>query len=146
LAYNDLDQTTKDKFKDLKCVYFSGINLADEYVSTGTAVDTNKQIMESFTPPLVYTNIAGQTGLFFSPYLLERFIGLTKEETKAISDSLFEYVIQDKYCYHHDWEDGDIVLSEQWLGIHKRWPFDQIEKRMLHRAAFEFTDQDYTNL
>jgi len=146
LAYNDLDQATKDKFKQLKCIYFSGINLANEYVSTGKAEDENKQVIETFTPPLVYTNNANQTGLYFSPYLLERFVGLTKEETKAIVDPLFEYVIQDKYVYHHDWQDGDIVLSEQWLGIHKRWPFEQIEKRMLHRAAFEFTDQDYSNL
>lgn len=146
LAYNDMSQEDKDRIKDLKCIYFSGINLDDEYIKSGTALDQDRTIIESFTPPLVYTNISGQTGLHFSPYLLERFVGLTKEETKEIVDPLFDHVVNNKYVYHHDWEDGDVVLSEQWLGIHKRWPFLDIEKRMLHRAAFEFTDQDYSNL
>jgi len=141
LAYNDLDQETKDKLKDLKCIYFSGIKLNADNVTSD-----NKKVVEDFTPPLVYTNIANQTGLYLSPYLLETFVGMSKEETKAIVDPLFEFVIQDKYCYHHDWDDGDVLLGEQWLGIHKRWYFENIEHRLLHRAAFDFTDQDYSNI
>lgn len=139
LAYNDLDQETKNKIKDLKCIYFSGVRL--EVGELGEA--PNKVVNEEFNPPLVYTNIAGQVGLYLSPYLLENFVGLTKEQTKEIVDPLFEFVTQDKYCYHHHWKDGDVVLAEQWLGIHKRWPFKEIENRLLHRAAADFTDQDY---
>jgi alpha-ketoglutarate-dependent taurine dioxygenase len=146
LAYRDLDAETRQKIKDLKCIYFSGINLKIEYINDGSAENPNKQVNAEFTPPLVYTNIANQIGLYLSPYLLENFVGLTKEETKSIVDPLFEFVTQDKYCYHHDWEDGDLVLSEQWLGIHKRWPFKEIEKRLLHRAAFDFPDQDYSQI
>ena len=65
------------------------------------------------------------------------------EQSKEIIDWLSEYTIQEKFCYHHDWEDGDVVITEQWLGIHKRWPFKEIEQRLLHRMAFEFPDQDY---
>ena len=51
------------------------------------------------------------------------------------------HVLKDEFAYHHDWEDGDIVISEQWLSIHKRWDFEGMEDRILHRIAF-----DYSNL
>ena len=142
LAYRDLTQEARDKLKDLKCIYFSGISLDSSDISESV----NKEIHTEYTPPLVYTNNAGQVGLYLSPYLLENFVGLTKEQTNKIVEPLFEFVTQDKYCYHHNWADGDVLLGEQWLGIHKRWPFDKIEQRLLHRAAADFPDQDYTNV
>lgn len=145
LAYNDLDRETKNKIKDLKCIYFDGVDFEETLIKNDYHQEDRKIITE-FTPSLIYTNIANQTGIFLSPYQLETFVGLTKEETKEIVDPLFDFIIKDKYCYHHDWEDGDVVLSEQWLGIHKRWPFDQIEQRLLHRAAFEFPDQNYKDI
>ena len=54
---------------------------------------------------------------------------------------LIDHVLKDEFAYHHDWEDGDIVISEQWLSIHKRWDFEGMEDRILHRIAF-----DYSNL
>ena len=38
----------------------------------------------------------------------------------------------------HNLEDGDIVLSEQWLSIHKRWAYEKMEDRILHRIAFNY--------
>ena len=69
---------------------------------------------------------------------------MTKEESQEIIDLIAPHTIQEKYCYHHDWRDGDIVISEQNLGIHKRWPFKHMKSRLLHRAVFDFPDQDYT--
>jgi hypothetical protein len=36
------------------------------------------------------------------------------------------------------------TLSEQWLSIHKRWPFEDMENRVLHRIAFDYS-KIYTN-
>jgi alpha-ketoglutarate-dependent taurine dioxygenase len=100
--------------------------------------------VEGYTPSVVHTNNAGKTGLFFPFLQISHFVGMTKEESQKIIQPLTEFTTQEKYCYHHDWEDGDLVLSEQWLGIHKRWRFEQIATRLLHRAVFDFPDQDYT--
>ena len=48
------------------------------------------------------------------------------------------HVTQEKYQYHHEWQDGDVVISEQWLSIHKRWRFEEMDKRLLHRIAFDY--------
>ena len=41
--------------------------------------------------------------------------------------------------YDHYWEDGDVVISEQWLSIHKRWEFKRMSERILHRIAFDYS-------
>ena len=51
---------------------------------------------------------------------------------------LIEHVLQDKYRYDHHWKDGDVVISEQWLTIHKRHTFERMDKRILHRIAFDY--------
>jgi alpha-ketoglutarate-dependent taurine dioxygenase len=100
-------------------------------------------LSKEYCPNLVVENIAGKRGFYFPFLQIYGFNGMTRIESKEIIEWLSEYTIQDKFCYHHDWEDGDLVISEQWLGIHKRWPFKEIEQRLLHRFAFEFPEQDY---
>jgi alpha-ketoglutarate-dependent taurine dioxygenase len=144
LSYNDLDSDTKHKLHDLKCIYYGGMQHTTEYKDSDT-FGKSKFVIENFTPNIIHTNNAGKTGLYFSLLQLEKFEGMSREESLEIAKPLFEHTIQEKYCYHHDWEDGDIVLSEQWLGIHKRWRFEQIYTRVLHRMVFDFPDQDYLN-
>ena len=78
---------------------------------------------------LVYTNEYGQKGLFFP------FLQIMDGIPKALYDYLKEHILQDKYRYDHHWEDGDLVVSEQWLTIHKRHAFDKMNERLMNRIA-----------
>jgi taurine dioxygenase len=98
----------------------------------------------NFQPPLVKTNIVGTKGLFFPYNYIKNIKGMTEQETDNLLKPLWDFVLQEKYCYHHDWTDGDIIISDQWLSVHKRWEFPNIEKRLLHRAVFGFPIGDYT--
>lgn len=138
LAYADLDENTKHKIENLHSIY-GNIDASEAVGHTGIEYNTE------WTPSLVHKNIAGKIGMFFSPLQIQKFVELSKEESDKLKTILFEHVIKEKYLYHHDWKDGDIVISEQWLGIHKRWPFDRMNKRLVHRAAVDFPDQDYTS-
>jgi len=134
LSYNDLSQENKDFLATLQICAASGFDNGDGFLS----------VEETFTPNVVQTNNAGRTGLFFPFLQIDHFKGMTQEESKKVLDQYADYTIQEKYCYHHDWQDGDVVIAEQWLGIHKRWRFEDIRSRLLHRAVFDFPDQDYT--
>jgi taurine dioxygenase len=87
---------------------------------------------------LVHVNDAGYTGLYFPFLQIFGMPGKTEEQFKDIMSRLIEHVTQPQFCYDHYWEDGDVVLSEQWLSIHKRWAFDKMEERILHRIAFNY--------
>jgi alpha-ketoglutarate-dependent taurine dioxygenase len=129
-SYADLNQETKEKLKDIKLVIKHLYN-------------DNKLEKDRYYPSLVHTNLAGKTGLFFPFLQIHKFLDLSEEESRIIMEPLIDHTTREEYLYHHDWEDGDIVISEQWLGIHKRWPFPGMKDRLLHRIVFDFPDQDY---
>jgi alpha-ketoglutarate-dependent taurine dioxygenase len=140
LSYNELDEGKRRPLENLKLVM---ANWCKEAMELG---DDASDVIEEYHPNLVMTNIADKKGFHFSFLQISGFVGLSEEENKNIIDWLTEHTTQEKYCYHHDWDDGDVVIAEQWLGIHKRWPFEEIEKRTLHRIAFDFPDQDYSGV
>ena len=94
---------------------------------------------------IVHTNQAGVTGMFFSFLQIHQILGFDKDKSDALIQKLQQHVEQEKYTYHHDWQDGDIVLSEQWLSIHKRWRCENIQNRVVHRIALNFDHCDITN-
>lgn len=72
----------------------------------------------------------------------------TNNECQIVGDddSLYEdlkdFLFQEKYMYHHDWNVGDIVLSDQLLTLHKRrLETDAIfEERLLNRITFRLSN------
>ena len=70
---------------------------------------------------------------------------MTEEQSRTFIEKLRDHVLQEKYMYHHEWQDGDIVLSEQWLGIHKRWHFEDISNRVLHRICLDFSNCNFSS-
>lgn len=137
LSYNDLDQERKQFLSTLRLSILQNVSLRDDQADGTDEVN-------GYFPNLVMTNIAGKQGLYFPFYQISGFEGLSEEQSREIIDWLAPYTTQEKYCYHHDWEDGDVVIGEQWMGIHKRWEFDAVDKRLLHRIAFDFPDQNYS--
>lgn len=133
-AYNDLDEDFKEEIKDIK-VYCG--------FKPGTYSDSNimkPHINRDNPTNLVYTNVAGKTGLFFPFHQILEFAGDANNKFDDIMQRLKEHVVQEKYMYNHYWDDGDIVIAEQWLGIHKRWRFEGMATRLLHRITFDYSN------
>lgn len=94
---------------------------------------------ENFAMPLIMTNETGQKG-FYLPYLQSfTFLGYDESYARPIMRRLWDYCLQEKYLYHHDWADKDeIMLMEQWLAVHKRWPYNHNPDRILYRIESDF--------
>ncbi len=83
-------------------------------------------------------NNAGTKGLYFyDNNELE-----VKGKDTELYDDLKEYLFQEEFIYHHEWEVGDIVLSDQLLTLHRRpvRPDEVFEKRLLHRYTFPISN------
>lgn len=139
VAYRDLPQDVKDRIATLKTIPLTEVSL--ELSLQGE--DMGKELEDQPRFNLVHTNIAGETGMYFPFLQISRFDGMTREESKPLMNMLADHVLNPKYCYSHDWEDGDCVFAEQWLGIHRRLAFDKMQHRMLHRAGLDFPIQEY---
>lgn len=134
LAYNDLDDDVKQRLESIRvyCGFergkFSGTDFFNEFV------DRNNPIK------LIHTNIEEKTGLYF-PMLQILDIDtntVSQDEWDQLYKHLYEHVNNSKYIYDHHWEDNDVVVFEQWISIHKRWPFENINDRLLHRIAMDY--------
>ena len=137
-SYEDLSDEMKDKIKDIKvyCGYKTG--------SYSTSKFFVEHVNKDNPINLIQTNKEGKKGLYFPFLQIFGFEGYEDTEFNSIMSELREHILQSKYCYHHDWDDGDIIISEQWLSIHKRWEFEHMNKRVLHRIAFNY-DKLYPN-
>ena len=146
MAYDDLTESMKDCIKDLKMVCGWRKDSYSEMDFGVAKGGVTEDFNEHFNPGLVHTNLAGKTGLFFPFLQFRNFVGMTEDQSREVIKPLIDHVLQEKYMYHHHWHDGDVVISEQWLGIHKRWRFEDMATRVLHRAMFDFANCDLTPL
>jgi len=135
LSYADLDFKFKEKIKNLKMVCGWKRGSYSEF-----SFEKEEDYNEYYTPNLVHTNQGGMTGLFFPFLQFRNFVGMSIEDSRVLTEQLRDHILQEKYIYHHDWQDGDIVIAEQWLGIHKRWRFEDMPNRVLHRITFDFAN------
>ena len=133
MAFNDLSVNMQKELEGIK--YASGYKVG----SFSDMAVAKEKINYDNPINLVHTNIEGKKGLYF-PFQQAYDVveGATKEQWKELHNFLKGHCTQEKYIYHHEWEDKDLVISEQWLSIHKRWQFDGMKERLLHRIAFDY--------
>lgn len=130
-AFKDFDPNLQNELRSLSGIFGFEPN---RY----TSVSDFKSHRNMSGIPIVQT-IKGteQEGLFFPFLQLFGFKDKSQEYSDMLIAKIKNHILQDKYIYHHEWEDGDIIISEQWLTIHKRWACD-VSNRMLHRISFDY--------
>ena len=133
-AYRGLPSDLAEEIKDIEITL--GYKVGS--YSTSEIFQEHHDTENSFK--IVRTNAAGNTGLYFPFLQLFGMKGVDENRFHELMKKLKAHVLQEKYMYHHDWQDGDVVISEQWLSLHKRWAFEDIEKRVLHRIAFDYSN------
>jgi taurine dioxygenase len=89
---------------------------------------------------MITKNSAGQPAIFFPWNQMEGIAEVSAEEEQEITDYLKTYLTQEKFIYDHYWEDGDIVMADQWSGMHKRWAFDKMDERVLHCIILNYNN------
>ena len=138
LAYDDLSDEWKERIKDVKLLTMSSFynysKIYDEFkLDDAYAADMG------YFPSMVETNPRGNKTIHF-PFLQMKGLDNVKdaEEEREIMDYIKAHMMQEKYMFHLDWQDGDINLADQWSGIHKRWAFAGMEGRLLHRIGHDY--------
>lgn len=132
LAYQDLPHDLKEELSEvtIHCGFQKGRYTQSDYF---------KEHINTKNPfPLIYTNIRGRKGLYF-PFL-QTFDSpnLSSQRWKEVSDFIIQHMLHEKYVYHHYWQDGDVIISDQWHTLHKRWSCENMQQRVLHRIAFNY--------
>lgn len=133
-VYENLPDKLKKAIANLKC-YF-GYSKGRYSTSPYFKEHVNKHNLFN----LVMTNAAGKTGLYYPFHQVFGMDGLSESEFEEIHQELVHHITKEQFAYHHDWIDGQIIMSDQWLSLHKRWEFDKMEDRVLHRIALDYSN------
>lgn len=134
-AYEALPQEWKDRIEKF---HLRPMDLYDNYSTQGQTFGLVPKENTNYQPALHQQNQAGYDTLHFPWNQITGLREVEDAEFQEIKKFLEEHMTRDEFVYHHDWEDGDIVFADQWSGLHKRWAFELMHERLLHRIGLNY--------
>ena len=136
-AYEDLEESMKQKIKKLKVVHDHDfiISLSDELSKRKNKGNYDK--LDPVIHPLVRKHPSTKkSSLFLSPHTMVKIVDYDDIAGRELLDSLIEHSIQSKYVYKHIWNNDDIVMWDNRCTMHSVEPFDNNTiKRIMHRVT-----------
>jgi len=136
-AYEDLDQSLKDKIKNLKVIHDHDYIIS---LSKELSERKNKGHYDKLDPvihPLVRRHPSTKKpSLFLSPHTMVSIQNYDNKKGRELLDQIIEHSIQPQYVYKHSWTNHDIVMWDNRCTMHSVEPFDNNNiKRIMHRVT-----------
>jgi taurine dioxygenase len=99
------------------------------------ALEEERRKMPDVMHPLVRLHPElGRRGLYLGGEWGSAIQGLDEAEAQALFDTLLQHLIQDRFCYQHAWQPGDVLMSDNRCSMHRASDWDEAaELRRLHR-------------
>lgn len=141
LAYDALEDSLKQRINDLEATFEFCSDLSNIKFENpnGTRVGESKIGFPDYQPlarPIVWKHPeTNRTILNICPLNIRNIMGMTEAESDELIQALIDAVTQPQFVYEHDWEEGDIVLWDNYRMMHKAMghPLDVI--RIVHRTT-----------
>jgi taurine dioxygenase len=90
----------------------------------------------SYWHPVVRTHPdTGRKALYVNRLMTREIEGLSREESEALLQRLFDHQEQPKFVYEHVWRPGDILMWDNRCTLHARTDFSAGERRLLRRVT-----------
>ena len=136
-AYEDLDQSLKDKIKNLKVIHDHDYIIS---LSKELSERKNKGHYDKLDPvihPLVRRHPSTKKpSLFLSPHTMVNIKDYDNKKGRDLLDQLIDHATQPHYVYKHSWNNHDIVMWDNRCTMHSVEPFDNNNiKRIMHRVT-----------
>jgi alpha-ketoglutarate-dependent 2,4-dichlorophenoxyacetate dioxygenase len=100
--------------------------------------DFNDEIFKELPPvrqALVRHHPAsGRTSLYLASHA-SHIIGWPVEEGRALIEELIAFATQPQFVYRHQWSVGDLVMWDNRCTMHRGRPYDDAQRRVLHRTT-----------
>ncbi|MBK20099.1 MAG: taurine catabolism dioxygenase TauD [Rhodospirillaceae bacterium] len=79
----------------------------------------------------------GKPAVYVNELMTESIEGLANDESRAILDEIFAMQKEDRFCYEHVWQKGDLVMWDNRCTLHARTDFPRDQRRLLRRVTIE---------
>lgn len=132
-AYDALPDARKQALDGLK-----GIQ-SYAYFNRRWSEPTNKTQTQQ-TPdvihPLIRTHpVTGRKAIYADPAMTAGIVGMAQEEAQDLLQSLYDWCLQPRFIYEHEWRLGDALMWDNASTIHRRGEFDPSTERLMKRTT-----------
>ena len=108
------------------------------YVRQGvTPTDDPHKAPGAWHPAVCVHPITGEPALYLGRRRNSYVEGLTPTQSDALLDELWQFADLPQFFYEHRWRVGDLVVWDNRSTMHRRDPFDNAARRVMHRTQIK---------
>jgi taurine dioxygenase len=136
-VYDALPLELKQRIADLK-IKHDGTYNSGGYLRQGVTPTDDPRISPGAVHPLVCIHPdTGRRMLYLGRRRNAYLVGLELAESEALLDQLWQFVARTEFAWEHVWRVGDLVLWDNRCTMHRRDPFDDATRRVMHRTQIK---------
>jgi taurine dioxygenase len=133
-AYESLPDNLKQRISGLTLKHDGTYN-SGGYVRQGvTATDDPRNSPGAYHPLVCTHPETGRRLLYLGRRRNAYIAGLSLPESEALLDELWSLATKEECAWHNVWRPGDLVLWDNRCTMHRRDPFDEKSRRIMHRT------------
>jgi len=108
------------------------------YVRLGVTPTDDPRASPGAVHPLVCRHPeSGRCGLYLGRRRNAYLMGLELAESEKLLDALWDHATKPEIAWTHRWRVGDLVLWDNRCTMHRRDPFDNANRRVMHRTQIK---------
>ena len=134
-AYDALPDATKRRIDGLNAVNTFEPGRYDNYAESITRAPVSKEARSAAHPMVLTHPATGRRALYINRLMTEYIVGMPREESNALLDTLFNHQEQKQFIYEHRWTRGDVVIWDNRCTLHARTDFSAAELRKMRRVT-----------
>ena len=133
-AYPSLPEALKRRVETAVAVH--DFSWSRDQIRPGFFTEKERAQYPPVRHPVVRANpVNGRKSLFLGAHA-SHIESLPVDEGRALLKELLDHVTQPKFCYRHEWQEGDLVVWDNRCVLHRATPFDTVRyKRLMQRTT-----------
>jgi taurine dioxygenase len=136
-AFETLPEALRRRAETLE-IKHDGTYNSGGYVRLGVTPTDDPRASPGAVHPLVCRHPeSGRRGLYLGRRRNAYLIGLELAESEALLDALWDHATRQEIAWTHRWRVGDLVLWDNRCTMHRRDPFDNASRRVMHRTQIK---------
>ena len=144
LAYETLSEGMKSMLADLHGIQLSGTRKIANAETGMERVDEQKRLNPPIAQPVVRVHPETGRKVLYLGDKVQRFDGMTPEESKPLIDYLNQHATRHEFVYRHQWRKNDIVVWDNRCTMHLALgDFDETQRRHMERTTVLGTPSGY---
>jgi taurine dioxygenase len=135
--YQVLPAELKRRIAGLK-IKHDGTYNSGGFLRQGVTATDDPRTSPGAVHPLVCTHPdTGRQMLYLGRRRNAYLVGLELAESEALLDELWRFVERPEFKWEHVWRVGDLVMWDNRCTMHRRDPFDDATRRIMHRTQIK---------